>query len=238
MATKTQFQKECEHALITLVRASGQRFTEKYLINGDGENFIEGRVSGIKFWIYEDKAQISIKDKDYRLEEGDYESLQQLQEEFLAIFTKLLKKKNTKKRRHKEQLNCKRCKKKWEVSWLSANKDDSIEHEITCACTKVLKTVRTAPEGPPVMILQHSKDNTVAACMPAAVAGALFPILSGPILAAVYVLSWVACGATFVNDDNRDASTLGRVAIKSLVFVSFAASVGALLGYVFWWLWQ
>jgi len=158
-----------------------------------------------------------------------------------------------------EIIICKRCKKRWEVSWMEVRNEKAIEHEVICACTKVwmevrnekaiehevicactkvLKTVKTAPEGPPVMIPQHSKDNTFAACMPAAVAGALYPILSAPILIAVYVLSWVACGATFVNDDNRDASVLVRVAIKSLVFTSFAASVGALLGHALWWWWQ
>ena len=113
-------------------------------------------------------------------------------------------------------ITCKRCKKRWEVSWVEVRNDKAIEHEVICACTKVLKKVKTAPEGPPVMIPRHSKDNTVAACMPAAVAGALYPILSVAILIAVYVLSWLACGATFVDDDNRSTSALGGIAIKSL----------------------
>ena len=88
------------------------------------------------------------------------------------------------------------------------------------------------------MIPLHSKDNTVAACMPAAVAGALYPILSEPILIAVYVLSWIACGATFVNDDNRSISALSGIAIWSLLPISAAAAIGALLGHAFWWWWQ
>ena len=235
---KTQFQKECEHALINLVRASGQRLSENSLSTDVGEKYIEGRVSGIQFWIYEDGTQISFKDKDYRLEKEDYDSLQQLQAEFLAIFTKLLKKKNTKQRKHIEQFNCKQCKKKWEVNWVADNSDDGIVHEVVCACGKVLKTVKTSPEGPPVMIPQQSKDNTLAACLPAAIAGALYPILSIPILLAVYALSWLACGVTFADDDNPSTSALVGIAIKSLLFVSFAAAIGALLGNAFWWWWQ
>ena len=139
---------------------------------------------------------------------------------------------------HMESITCKQCKKRWEVSWMEVRNGKSIEHEIICACHEVLKTVQTAPEGPPVMIPRHSKDNTFAACMPAAVAGALFPILSETFLLAVYVLSWIACGANFVNDDNRNASALSGIAIQSLVYITFAASIGALVGHALWWWWQ
>jgi hypothetical protein len=151
---------------------------------------------------------------------------------------KISPKKTRKVIHHKEIFTCKQCKKKWEVSWMEVRNGKTIEHAVTCACSKVLKTVQTAPEGPPVMIPQHSKDNTFAACMPAAVAGALFPILSDAILLAVYVLSWIACGANFVNDDNRNASALGGIAIQSLLYISFAASIGALVGHALWWWWQ
>ena len=138
----------------------------------------------------------------------------------------------------KEIIKCKQCKKKWEVSWMEVHNDKTIDHEVICACTKVLKTVQTAPEGPPVMIPLHSKDNTFAACMPAAVAGALYPILSEPILIAVYALSWLACGVTFADEDNRSFSALSGVAIWTLLLISGAAAVGALFGHALWWWWQ
>ena len=138
----------------------------------------------------------------------------------------------------KENLTCKRCKKQWEVGWVSANSGDGIEHPLTCDCGKVLKKVRTAPEGPPVMILQHSYDKTISACLPAAVAGALFPIIPESFLLAAYGLSCIACGATFVNEDNLSVSSLGGIAIWSLLLISGAAAIGALLGHALWWWWQ
>jgi hypothetical protein len=90
MTSKTQFQIECENALIELVSSTGHSFSEKSLIIGDEENFIEGNVSGFKFWIYEDGAAIQTKDEGYRLEEEDFDSLEQLQKKFLSIFKRLL----------------------------------------------------------------------------------------------------------------------------------------------------
>ena len=137
-----------------------------------------------------------------------------------------------------EKLTCKQCKKQWEVGWVEPQNGDGIEHALTCECGKVLQTVRTAPDAPPLMILQHSHENTVAACLPALVAGALFPIIPDSFLLAAYGLSWIACAATFVNEDNASVSALSGIAIWSLLFISAAAALGALLGHALWWWWQ
>ena len=238
MVSKTQFQKNCEHALVQLVRAAGKPFSKKSLIAGNEENYIEGEVSGIQFRIYEDGAQISINKEDHRLEKEDYDSLGQLQEEFLAIFTRHLKKKNPPSRYLKETVECRPCKKKWEIGWMSAHDGNAIEHAVTCDCGKVLKTVRTTPDGPPAMILQRSYDKTVAVCLPVVFTGAIYPILADAILLAIYVLSWIGCATTLADEDNWSVSALVGIAIWSLLLISGAAAVGALIGHSLWWWWQ
>lgn len=79
---------------------------------------------------------------------------------------------------HVEILKCDRCRKRWEVGWVGG----SVEHSITCDCGRVLKVVQAAGDNPPLMILQHSHWKTIAACLPAFGAGALFLILSYPVI--------------------------------------------------------
>jgi hypothetical protein len=98
-----------------------------------------------------------------------------------------------------------------------------------------MKVVQVAEDVPPLMILQHSRGKTIVACLPAFAAGALYPVLSEPVILTAYVISWIACGATFVNESNRSASALGGIAIWSIAIVSGAAAVGALAAHALWW---
>jgi hypothetical protein len=137
-----------------------------------------------------------------------------------------------------ETLQCDQCRKRWQVGWVEAVEGESVEHAITCDCGRVLKVVQAAGDDPPLMILQHSHWKTIAACLPAFAAGALFPILSDTVILTAYILLWIGCAATFVNEDTRSISALGSIAIWSLAIISFAAAVGALAGHAFWWWWQ
>lgn len=128
MTSKTQFQKECESVLMELVSSAGHSFSAKSLIIGNEENFIEGNVSGLKFWIYEDGAEIQTKDNDYRLEKEDYDSLEHLQEEFISIIRGHLKNNNREGILNKETLQCDRCRKRWQVGWVEVVEGKSIEH--------------------------------------------------------------------------------------------------------------
>lgn len=135
---------------------------------------------------------------------------------------------------HVEILKCDRCQKKWEVGWVGG----PVDHPLTCDCGRVLKVVQVAEDDPPLMILQHSHWKTIVACLPAFAAGALFPILSDPVIFTAYVLSWTGCAATFVNEYNRSVSALVGIAIWSIALVSGAAAVGALAAHALWWWWQ
>ncbi len=139
---------------------------------------------------------------------------------------------------HVENLMCDRCRKRWEVAWVQAVEGDSVKHPLTCDCGRVMKVVQVARDDPPLMILQHAHWKTIVACLPAFAAGALFPILSEPMILTAYVLSWIGCAATFVNEDNRSASALGGIAIWSIALVTAAAAVGALAAHALWWWWQ
>jgi hypothetical protein len=134
-----------------------------------------------------------------------------------------------------ETLQCDRCRKKWEVGWVEAVGVDSVEHAFTCDCGRLLKVVRTDAGEPPLMILQHSYWKTVVASLPAFAAGALFPVLSDTAILTAYFLSWIACAATFINEDNSDFSALIGIAIWSMAIISAAAALGALLAHALWW---
>ncbi len=139
---------------------------------------------------------------------------------------------------HVETLTCDRCRKRWEVAWVRAVEGDFVEQPLTCDCGRVMKVVQVARDDPPLMILQHSHWKTLVACLPAFAAGALFPVLLDSVILAAYVISWIGCVATFVNEDNRSISALGGIAIWSLAIVSGAAAVGALAAHALWWWWQ
>jgi hypothetical protein len=98
-----------------------------------------------------------------------------------------------------------------------------------------MKVVQVAEDDSPLMILQHSHGKTVVACLPAFIAGAFFPVISDAVILTAYVLSWIACAATFVNEYNRSASALGGIAIWAIAIVSGAAAVGALAAHALWW---
>jgi hypothetical protein len=137
-----------------------------------------------------------------------------------------------------ETLQCDLCRKKWQVGWVEAMGVDSAENTLTCDCGRVLKVVQVARDDPPLMILQHSHWKTIVACLPAFAAGVLFPVLSEPVILTAYVLSWIGCAATFVNEYNRSVSALFGIAIWSLAIISSAAAVGALAAHALWWWWQ
>jgi hypothetical protein len=134
-----------------------------------------------------------------------------------------------------ETLQCDRCLKRWQVAWVEGK---SIEHSVTCDCGRVLKVVQTDGDDPPLMILQHSWGKTIAASLPAFAGGALFPVLAEPVLLALYVIGWIACALTFVNEDNNDFSALIGIALWSLAIISTAAAVGALAAHAIYWWWQ
>lgn len=137
-----------------------------------------------------------------------------------------------------ETLRCDQCRKKWQVGWVQPVNGQVVEHSLTCDCGHVLKTVRTAAGDAPLMILQHPYWKAVVACIPSFVAGALFPMLSSTAVLAAYVLSWIGCAATFVNEDNRNLSALAGIAIWTIGLVTGAAALGALAGHAVWWWWQ
>jgi len=137
-----------------------------------------------------------------------------------------------------EMLQCDQCQKKWQVGWVESIEGQSVEHPLTCDCGRVLKVVRTAGDDAPLMIPQHAYWKTIVACIPSFIAGALFPVLPDAVILTAYVLSWIGCAATFVNEDNRDFSALAGIAIWSIMLISGAAAVGALAGHAAWWWWQ
>ena len=139
---------------------------------------------------------------------------------------------------HVETLQCGQCRKRWQVGWMEAAGNDAVEHSVTCDCGRVLKTVRTADGDSPVMILQHDWRKTVAACLPAFIGGALYPVLEEPVLLILYMVAWIACGFTFVNEDNSDLSACVGIAIWSLALISAAAALGALAAHALYWWWQ
>ena len=140
-----------------------------------------------------------------------------------------------KTKKHVEILKCDRCRKRWEVGWIDGG---SVKHPLTCDCGRVLKVVQVAEDNSPLMILQHSHWKTIVACIPAFTAEALFPILSDTVILTAYVLSWIGCAATFINEYNRSFSALVGIAIWSVALISGVAAVGALAGHAFWWWWQ
>lgn len=137
-----------------------------------------------------------------------------------------------------ETLRCNQCQKKWQVGWVESIEGKSVEHPLTCDCGRVMKVVLAAADDAPLMILQHAYWKTIVACIPSFIAGALFPVLSDTVILTAYVLSWIGCAATFVNKDNRDYSALAGIAIWSIVLITGAAAVGALVGHAIWWWWQ
>ncbi len=137
-----------------------------------------------------------------------------------------------------ETLQCDQCRKKWQVSWVEPVQEEPVEHPLPCDCGRVLKVVHTAGDDPPLMILQHAYWKTIVACVPAFIAGALFPMLSNTLILLVYVLSWTGSAATFVNKNNRGFSALAGIAIWSIALVTGAAAAGALVGHAAWWWWQ
>ena len=141
-------------------------------------------------------------------------------------------------RQHVEMLQCEQCRKKWQACWLESGDGQSVEHPLTCDCGQVLKVVHAAVDEAPLMILQHPYWKTILACVPSFVAGVLFPILAEPVILTAYIVSWIACGAIFVNEDNRDFSALAGIVIWSIVLVTGAAAAGALVGHAAWWWWQ
>lgn len=139
---------------------------------------------------------------------------------------------------HVEKLKCDRCRKRWEVGWVETQEGRSVEQALTCDCGRVMKVVQVAEGDSPLMILQHSYGKTIVACLPAVAAGALYPVISEPVILTAYVISWFACAATFVNESSRSASALGGIAIWSIAIVSGAAAAGALAAHALWWWWQ
>ncbi len=86
----TPFQNKCNRALIELMSPSIHSFLEKSFVFGREENYVEGKILDFKFWIYEDGAEIQGEGEDHRLEKEDFDSLEELQKEFISIFKRLL----------------------------------------------------------------------------------------------------------------------------------------------------
>lgn len=138
---------------------------------------------------------------------------------------------------HIERLACDRCRKRWEAGWVETLEGKSVEHALTCDCGRVMKVVQVAEGNSPLMVMQHPHWKTIAACLPAFAAGAFFPVTSEPLILSAYLISWIACAATFVNDHNRSASALAGIAIWGIAIVSGAAAAGALAAHALWWWW-
>ncbi|MGP0567183.1 MULTISPECIES: hypothetical protein [unclassified Nitrospina] len=94
MDKMTEFQEKCENALTELLNSMNISFDRKEWVLGNEENFFEGEVRGIKFWIYEDGADIFTQNEKHRLEELDFKSLEELQEFFISTFKRLLASQN------------------------------------------------------------------------------------------------------------------------------------------------
>ena len=140
--------------------------------------------------------------------------------------------------RHVEKLRCGRCRKRWQVGWVETPEEGSVEQALACDCGRVMKVVQVAGNDVPVMILQHSQGKTITASLPAVAAGAFYPVLSEPVLLAAYLISWIACAVSFVNDSSRSASALGGIVLWSIAIVTGAAAAGALAAHALWWWWQ
>ena len=84
-----EFQKSCEDRLNNALKEIGLSIENRKIERGiffvDEEVWIEGNVLN-----YSDGAEIQAKDDEYRLEKEDFDSLQQLQDEFISIFYRLL----------------------------------------------------------------------------------------------------------------------------------------------------
>lgn len=131
-----------------------------------------------------------------------------------------------------ETVACDPCHKWWQVGWIEAGGGDSLEHPVTCDCGRILKVVRAGGDHPPLMILQHPWGRTLTACLSAFAGGALFPVLPEPALLTLYLVAWIACALTFIDEDNSDFSALTGIGLWSLAIISAAAGVGALAAHL------
>lgn len=84
MITLTAFQKQCGTELTAILRMRNCEPRTWDVVKGHDETYIEVDLGSIKLWIYEDGACWQGDGRDRVFEAIDYDSLDDLQQAFLA----------------------------------------------------------------------------------------------------------------------------------------------------------
>jgi hypothetical protein len=87
----TDFQKKCEILLKNQLKTIGKNVDSWAVINGKTETYIEGDIHNLRFWIYEDEAEIKGEKIDQHFEHQDYENDLDLINDFVSSLINLLK---------------------------------------------------------------------------------------------------------------------------------------------------
>lgn len=79
-----EFQRQCEARLVALLAKEGAVLVDR-AVQGVSESYIVATISGTELhvWIYEDEAEVSGGEIDYRFERQDYDTQEALMKDFL-----------------------------------------------------------------------------------------------------------------------------------------------------------
>ena len=84
MTKLSHFQENCGNELMKIFRDRGHESRSWEIVEGSTETYIQADLGLIKIWIYEDGACWQGRGRDRVFEAIDYDSLDDLQREFLA----------------------------------------------------------------------------------------------------------------------------------------------------------
>ena len=89
----TDFQTNCEKRLTVALRQIGKNIVNRR-IEGNTERFIVGNIQGheVTFWIYSDAADFETPAENPLFERPDYDSLNDLADEFIKALVKAIEK--------------------------------------------------------------------------------------------------------------------------------------------------
>jgi hypothetical protein len=84
MTELTPFQEKCGAELKRVLRDAGHEVRRWEIVKGQHETYIEADLGPVKIWIYTDGACWQGLGRDRVFETPDYDSLDELQQAFLA----------------------------------------------------------------------------------------------------------------------------------------------------------
>jgi len=90
MRQKTNFQEKCSNKMFEKLKDLGISLTRWDYVDGTEESYYEGEYNGIRLWIYDDGACIKVKTGSYLFEELDYRTKDDLIDDFINKFVKLI----------------------------------------------------------------------------------------------------------------------------------------------------